>query len=237
MTGAAYLLHASDSASDRYARYRWLRFRRVGEVRELRAAVVALQDLKFGMVGGKPTAVEIAGGVRQFDIFHAPSVAKHDPTIIGRMTELAFRMAAVCDITHATHKISSVKLLLTPAQSGSAAAPVTLGEQLVHWDFTSAFLTQGMHTMLWHLSEADGQRTTALPRFAAHHQPDQHTLDHPEELRAFIQPLFNKGNYESAAAHIGDVTLPDQCVPHFGTANASSQQRVVAFFMFVPIGA
>jgi len=222
------------SLGDRFARYRSIRFRRLAEVSAMREEVIALKDLKYGKHNGQNTAVEIAGGVRQLDIFHAPVVGKQDPLLLGRMGELAYRIAEPCGITHATHKISSVKLLVTPALEEGQADAAAVGEQLVHWDFPTAYLTQGKYTMLWHLSEAAGQRTTALPRFEAHHQPDERTTN--EQLRDFLQPLFDKKNYASEAARIGDVTLFDQCIPHFGTANTSSQERIVVFFMFLPSG-
>ena len=109
-----------------------------------------------------------------------------------------------------------------------------VGEQLVHWDFSNAFRAENMFTMLWHLTAAPGQRTTALPRFPAYCQPDEHTSH--VELRSFLPPLFDKANYESDEADIGDVSFFDECVPHFGTANTSSEERVVVFFMFVPCG-
>jgi hypothetical protein len=197
----------------------------------MRQEVLALQQLNYGKHLGKNTAVKIAGEVRQLDILHAPALVKHNPLLLGRMAELAHRIAATCGITRATHKIVSIKMLVTPAR---VPGQPPLGEQLVHWDFSNAFLAQGMHTMLWHLSEAPGQRTTALPRFAAHHQPDERTTD--LELRAFLPPLFDKSNYESEAASVGDVTFFDQRTPHFGTANESSEERVVVFVMFAPKG-
>jgi len=223
-------LHLHLSHADRYALYRYSRFHRMAEVLELRAKLMELATLKYGKYLGKDTEVRIAGDVRQLDVMHAPAVQRHDPLLMGQAAELAFRLAATCGITKHTHKIVSIKMLLTPARVNDKP---TKGEQLVHWDFTGAFLTRGMHTMLWHLSEAPGQRSTALPRFAAHHQPDDHTTD--EQLRAFLQPMFDKTNYESEVVALGDVTFFDQCMPHFGTANESDLVRAVLFFMFVPI--
>lgn len=108
------------------------------------------------------------------------------------------------------------------------------GDQMVHWDFSDAYLTKDKFSMLWHLTAAPGQRTTALPRFAAYHQPDERTTH--MELRSFLPPLFNKATYESDVASIGDVTFFDEGDSHFGTANNSGEERVVIFFMFVANG-
>ena len=114
-----------------------------------------------------------------------------------------------------------------------------------------------MYTMLWHLSEGEGQCTTALPRYAAYHQPNERTLARKEpvavrgpagderwkdeqcspDLRSFLPPLFNKANFGDDACAIGDCTFFDEIDAHFGTANASKdKERVVAFFQFVPKG-
>lgn len=220
------------SHADRFARYRWGRHRRLAEVIEQRDPLLALSQLKFGKHMGQETAVTIAGGVRQLDLLRAPVVAKHDPLLLGRIGEVAYRIAATYGIARSTHRIASVKMLVTPARKPGHPP---LGEQLVHWDFSNAYLAQGMYTMLWHLTSAPGQRTTALPRFAAFHQPDERTT--PEELRAFLPQLFDKANYESDTVGVGDVSFFDECVPHFGTPNdSSSEERMVVFFMFVPIG-
>jgi hypothetical protein len=201
------------------------------EVRELCEELLALKQLKHGKYLGKDTEVTIAGKVRQLDLFHSPAVAKHDPLLLGRMGELAHRVAATYGLTRATHKIASIKMLVTPA---CVPGRPPVGEQLVHWDFSNAFRAENMFTMLWHLTAAPGQRTTALPRFPAYCQPDERTSH--VELRSFLPPLFDKANYESDEADMGDVSFFDECVPHFGTANISSEERVVVFFMFVPCG-
>jgi len=47
--------------------------------------------------------------------------------------------------------------------------------------------------------------------------------------------LFNN-YYDGIPAAAGDVSFFNEAVPHYGTANNSSQERAVVFFMFVPIG-
>jgi hypothetical protein len=226
-------LHAASAphTADHFARFRWSRHRRVVEVCALRDQLLALAHLPYGKVRGQDTATRIAGDVRQMDIMHAPAVARHDPLLLGGVAALAHDIAAAYGITRVTHRIASIKLLVTPACTPGRPPS---GEQMVHWDFSDAYLSQGKFTMLWHLTAAPGQRTTALPRFAAYHQPDVRTTK--EELRAFLPALFDKANYESDAAVVGDVTLFDMCAPHFGTSNESCEERAVVFFMFVARG-
>lgn len=123
-------------------------------------------------------------------------------------------------------------------------------------DFSNAYLARDMYTMLWHLSEGAGQRTTALPRYAAYHQPDERTMGRKEavsvrgpagderwlheqcspDLRPFLPALFNKANFGDDACAIADCTFFDEIDAHYGTANASKQERSVVFLQFVPIG-
>lgn len=87
-------------------------------------------------------------------------------------------------------------------------------------DFTNAYLASGFFTMLWHMSSAPGQHTTAVPRFPSHCQPDGSTT--PEELAHFRPALFNEANYERDVCAVGDMTFFDQVTPHKGTANEST---------------
>lgn len=50
-----------------------------------------------------------------------------------------------------------------------------------------------------------------------------------------LPPLFDKCNFHDDACAIADCTFFDLQDSHYGTANASpDQERVVAFFQFVP---
>lgn len=109
------LLDAALTPADSWTRYRWVRYRRVREIAELRARILALTKLKYGKHKGVECDTLIAGLVRQLDILHATCVTLDDQNkqLLGEMCGLAFRIAATCGITRDTHKIVSVKVTVS----------------------------------------------------------------------------------------------------------------------------
>ena len=98
--------------ADCWARHRWVRYRRLAEIADLRARIHALIPLKYGKYQGITTETIIAGLVRQLDILHAKCVTENDQhkLLLGEMAALAFRISATCGVTQETHKIVSIKV-------------------------------------------------------------------------------------------------------------------------------
>ena len=120
------------------------------------------------------------------------------------------------------------------------------GEQAVHWDCAYAYDTPPTTiTFLLHCTEGDGIDTTALPFYSARERiPATRPRDtvalgsermrtkasRRKQLQSAI-PLLDKQHFHRVAARVGDVTLCRQSVPHYGTRNNSSGERVVQFAM------
>lgn len=120
------------SHADRWTLYCYSRWRRVEEVCAFRERILPLLGLKYGMSDRKPTDAIIAGDVRQLDILRARCVTG-DPQrvlLLGEMSAVAFRLAAQCGITKQTHKIVSIKLLVTPPRKPNMPPK---GDQMIHW--------------------------------------------------------------------------------------------------------
>lgn len=221
-------LLAGLSVAEIWVRHRYVRLLDFAPAVELVPQLLPLKDLKHGVTQGKPNEVKIAGGVRQIDLLTSQAAPKHDPTLVGRIAMLAERVASAFDVTPATHKIVSIKMLVTPPRKPGKPSQ---GEQMVHWDYPRAYNTKNKFTFLMHLSAAPGQRTTALPRFEAHHQPDERTTN--EEMKEFLPKLFDKSYYHSVPVQLASVSFFDEKVSHYGTANDSDEERIVVFVMSV----
>ena len=101
-------------------------------------------------------------------------------------------------------------------------------------DFRTGYDVKNKFSLLLHCSEAEGQTTTALPRFAAAQQPlSDATAATEEAMLPFLEQVFDRRQYHTATAEAGSYTWMDEAVSHYGTDNYSAEERIVVFVMFV----